>query len=67
MEDGYCISYYECPVVRAYENGKINREWIEMYCEKDWTECARFRLDDLLSVSTDFVLPDGSVEERLSK
>jgi hypothetical protein len=67
VEGESCINYHECPVVRAYEQGKIDGEWVRMYCEGNWKECARFQLDDILSYSADFVLPDGSVEERLSR
>lgn len=67
MEGESCSNYYECPVVRAYEEGKIDGEWIRMYCERNWRECVRFQLDEIFSNSTDFVLPDGSVEDRLSR
>ncbi len=67
MEGESCSNYYECPVVRAYEEGKIDAEWIRMYCERNWRECARFQLDEIFSYSTDFVLPDGSIEDRLSR
>ncbi|MDI9367760.1 hypothetical protein [Mesotoga sp.] len=67
MEGESCINYHECPVVKAYEQGKIDGEWIRMYCEGNWKECARFQLDEIIGYSPDFVLPDGSVEERLSR
>ncbi|MDD3680915.1 MULTISPECIES: hypothetical protein [unclassified Mesotoga] len=67
MEGESCINYHECPVVKAYEHGKIDGEWIRMYCEGNWKECARFQLDEIIGNSPDFVLPDGSVEERLSR
>ncbi|WP_292593961.1 hypothetical protein [Mesotoga sp. UBA5847] len=67
MEGESCSNYYECPVVRAYEEGKIDGEWIRMYCERNWRECVRFQLDEIFSYSTDFVLPDGSIEDRLSR
>ena len=67
MESDSCSNYHECPIVKAYEQGKIDSEWINMYCHDRWKDCEIFQLEDLSDYSYEFVLPDGSVEERLRR
>lgn len=67
MESDSCSNYNECPIVRAYEQGKIDSEWIKLYCLGNWKDCARFQLEEIGDPTVEFVLPDGSVEDRLRK
>lgn len=65
VDSDTCSYYNVCPVVRAYERGLVDTEWINMYCKSNWKDCARFQLEDPLSYEFEGVLPDGSIEEDL--
>ena len=41
-----CRWYPECPVKRFYEGGKLDEEWIELYCKGDWESCIRYQMEE---------------------
>jgi hypothetical protein len=55
-------------VKRAYDLGLIDRKWVEDYCWNGGKECVRKkRFEEEGYVSPDYVLPDGSVSERVKR
>jgi uncharacterized protein YodC (DUF2158 family) len=55
-------------VKRAYDLGLIDKKWVENYCWKDGKGCVRKkRFEEEGYVSPDYVLPDGSVNERVKR
>ncbi len=55
-------------VKRAYDLGLIDKKWVENYCWKDGRGCVRKkRFKEEGYVSPDYVLPDGSVNERVKR
>jgi len=53
---------------RAYDAGMLDRKWIDDYCMKGGQGCVRKqRFEEEGYVSPDYVLPDGTVNERLKK
>jgi len=53
---------------RAYDSGMLDRKWIDDYCMKGGQGCVRKkRFEEEGYVSPDYVLPDGTVDERLKK
>lgn len=53
---------------RAYDAGLLDRKWIEDYCWKGGEGCVRKRrFEEEGYVSPDYVLPDGTVDERLKR
>jgi uncharacterized protein YodC (DUF2158 family) len=53
---------------RAFDNGMLDKKWIEDYCWNDGKGCIRKkRFEEEGYVSPDYVLPDGSVSEKLKK
>jgi hypothetical protein len=53
---------------RAYDAGLLDRKWIEDYCWKGGEGCVRkMRFEQEGYVSPDYVLPDGTVDERLKR
>ena len=53
---------------RAYDQGKLDKKWIEDYCWNGGKGCVRkMRFESEGYVSPDYVLPDGSVDEDLRK
>lgn len=53
---------------RAYDSGMLDRSWIENYCFNAGKNCIRKkRFEEEGYVSPDYVLPDGTVDEKLKK
>jgi len=60
-----CKWYALCPMKWFYEEGKLERKWIELYCKGDWRNCLRYKLEELGQYHFDWMLPDGSLDENL--
>lgn len=60
-----CKWYSMCPMKWFYEKGKLDREWIELYCKGDWESCVRYHLEERGEPHPDWMLPDGSIDEKL--
>jgi hypothetical protein len=55
-------------VKRAYDLGLIDKNWVENYCWKGGEGCVRKkRFEEEGYVSPDYVLPDGSISERVKR
>jgi len=65
LED--CKWYPVCPMKRFYEQGKLDKKWIELYCKGDWESCVRYQMEEKGKVHPDWMLPDGTLDERLRK
>ena len=65
LED--CKWYPVCPMRRFYEEGKLDKKWIELYCKGDWESCIRYQMEEKGKVHPDWMLPDGTLDERLQK
>ena len=66
-EKGVCRWYDETSgMKRAYDRGLLDKAWIEKYCFKGGERCVRKqRFEQEGYVSPDYILPDGTVDERL--
>ena len=64
-----CKWYDETSAIkRAYDAGKISKKWVEEYCWNEGKGCVRKkRFEEEGYVSPDYVMPDGSINERLKK
>lgn len=62
-----CKWYQSCPLKRFYEEGNLSREWVELYCKGDWESCILFQIVERGESRPDWMLPDGSIDERLYK
>jgi len=60
-----CKWYPVCPMKRFYEEGKLNKKWVELYCKGDWESCIRYQMEERAAPHPDRMLPDGSIDERL--
>lgn len=60
-----CKWYPYCPMKRYYEDGALDRTWIERYCKGDWESCVRYQMEAKGRVHPDWMLPNGSIDERL--
>ena len=51
---------------RAYDAGMLDKKWINVYCMNGGQGCVRKRkFEEEGYVSPDYVLPDGTVDEKL--
>ncbi len=50
---------------RFYEEGKLERKWIEEYCMGYWTRCVRCKLEEAGIPHPDNMLPNGDIMESL--
>ena len=62
-----CKWYPSCPMKRFYEEGILNRKWVELYCKGDWKSCTRYQMEENGKTHPDWMLPDGSIDEGLHK
>ena len=54
-----------CPMKRFYEEGRIQKRWIELYCKGDWKSCIRYYMEERGEQHPDWMLPGGSLDESL--
>ncbi len=62
-----CKWYAVCPMKRFYEEGKLDKKWIEMYCKGDWESCKRYQMEEEGRAHPDWMLPDGTLDKKLRK
>ena len=62
-----CKWYPVCPMKRFYEGGKLDKKWIELYCNGDWESCIRYQMEEGGKPHPDWMLPDGTLDEKLHK
>lgn len=62
-----CKWYPVCPMKYFYERGKLDKKWIEQYCKGDWESCIRYQMEEGGELHSDFMIPDGSIDENLKR
>jgi uracil-DNA glycosylase family 4 len=62
-----CKWFPMCPMKQFYEEGRLERKWIELYCKGDWQSCVRYDMEEKGRAHPDWMLPDGSLDECLKK
>ncbi len=60
-----CKWFPVCPIKEFYEQGRIDKSWIELYCKGDWESCVRYYMEENGQPHPDWMLPDGTLDERL--
>ena len=60
-----CKWFPVCPLRSFYEEGKVDRKWIESYCKGDCKYCIRYQMEESGEPHSDWMLPDGSISEEL--
>jgi uracil-DNA glycosylase family 4 len=60
-----CKWFLCCPMKRFFEEGRIQKRWIELYCNGDWKNCVRYHMEERGEPHPDWLLPDGSLNESL--
>ena len=67
MPRGECKWFFLCPMKRYQALGLLEERWIERYCRGDWERCARYQLEERGEDHPDWMLPDGTLDPRLSR
>ena len=69
MKKNLCVWYNETSgVKRTYDLGLIDKKWVENYCWNGGEGCIRKkRFEEEGYVSPDYVLPDGTISERVKR
>jgi DNA polymerase len=62
-----CGWYRVCPLRRFYERGELSGIWIDRYCRGGWEACVRYRMEETGQPHADWMLPDGTTDERLRR
>jgi len=60
-----CKWFLICPMKKFYEEGRLQKKWIELYCKGDWKSCVRYHMEERGEPHPDWMLPDGSLDESL--
>ncbi|RKX52516.1 MAG: uracil-DNA glycosylase, partial [Thermotoga sp.] len=50
-----------------YEAGVVEEKWIKEYCKGNWWNCIRYQMEEKGEPHPDWMLPDGSIDERLKR
>ncbi|HUX55391.1 MAG TPA: hypothetical protein VMV77_00330 [Bacteroidales bacterium] len=50
---------------KFYEQGKLDKKWIELYCKGDWDNCVRYHMEEKGQYHPDYMRPDGKISKRL--
>lgn len=60
-----CKWYEACPLKRFYEEGKLEKNWIEEYCKGNNKRCVRYRMEEYGIPHPDNLLPNGEIRKEL--
>lgn len=60
-----CKWFDVCPMKRFYEEGKLEKKWIDEYCKGNWKKCVRYQLEEKGIPHPDNMLPNGKIDETL--
>lgn len=50
---------------KFYEQGKLEKEWIERYCKGDYESCVRYQMEERGEPHPDNILSNGEIREDL--
>jgi hypothetical protein len=65
MAGKVCKWYEVCPMKRFYEQGKLEKKWIEEYCKGDYQRCVRYWMEERGEPHPDNLLPNGEIRREL--
>jgi len=67
MGSGRICKWYDvCPLKRFYEEGRLDKRWVEDYCKGDYSKCVRYKMEEAGTYHPDNMMPDGAIDERLA-
>ncbi|PIU64991.1 MAG: uracil-DNA glycosylase [Armatimonadetes bacterium CG07_land_8_20_14_0_80_40_9] len=60
-----CKWFQVCPMKIFYEQKRLDKRWIELYCKGDWKSCVRYNMEERGEPHSDYMLPDGTIDKKL--
>jgi len=60
-----CKWYPVCPMKWFFENGQLEKKWVDDYCFSDWEKCVRYKMEEDNVYHPDNMKPDGSIDPDL--
>ncbi|MBN1872405.1 MAG: uracil-DNA glycosylase [Candidatus Omnitrophica bacterium] len=65
MGNKECKWFHVCPLKRFYEEGRIDKKWIDDYCRGDYLRCTRYAMEEKGVYHSDNMMPDGTIARGL--
>ena len=65
MDKRICKWFGVCPLKRFYEEGRLDKKWVEDYCWGNYSKCARYKMEEDSAYHPDNMLPDGTIDGNL--
>ena len=60
-----CKWYQVCPMKRFYEKGRLDKIWVDDYCNNKRKKCIRYKMEEKGEYHPNYMLPDGSIRKDL--
>ncbi|OQY38207.1 MAG: uracil-DNA glycosylase [Spirochaetaceae bacterium 4572_7] len=60
-----CKWYPVCPMNFFYNQGKIDKSWVDNYCHGKWDQCIRYQKEEAGIYHSDKMLPNGEIDNSL--
>jgi len=60
-----CKWFQVCPMKRFWDEGRLDRKWVDLYCNGKWQKCKRLKMQLKGIPHPDNMLPNGKIDERL--
>ena len=60
-----CKWFEVCPLKRFYEQGKLDKKWIENYCQRNFLKCGRYQMEEKNIYHPDNMMPNGAIKKDL--
>jgi hypothetical protein len=60
-----CSWYSVCPMKDFFEEGKLEKHWVEEYCFNNGQNCQRLKAVRENRIVPDNFLPDGTIRKNL--
>lgn len=60
-----CKWFAVCPLKRFYEQGKLDKRWVQDYCWSNNPNCVRKKMEEEGLYHPDNMLPDGTIDKNL--
>lgn len=67
MSRGVCKWFNLCPMKRYHALALLDERWITRFCRGDWERCVRYQMEERGEPHPDWMLPDGTLDLRLSR
>jgi DNA polymerase len=60
-----CKWFPVCPMKYYWQQGRLEKKWIDNYCRGNWQKCIRYQKEEAGEYHPDNMLPTGEIDNRL--